>query len=91
LCHTHGMAREMPRVTVTLPADLVDEMRAQIGPRETSAWIAGAIADRLALERLGAAIADFEAEHGAISPDDISIALDRTAWKPTTSRRKSRA
>lgn len=82
------MAREMPRVTVTLPADLVDEMRARIGPRETHAWVAAAIADRLALERLGAAIADYETEHGAIGAEDIAAALDRTAWKPRTRRRK---
>lgn len=82
------MAREMPRVTVTLPADLVDEMRAQIGPRETSAWVAGAIADRLALERLGAAVADYESEHGAITDADVAAALKRTTWKPTKSRRK---
>ncbi|MGQ0623990.1 MAG: hypothetical protein ACT4PP_04945 [Sporichthyaceae bacterium] len=82
------MAREMPRVTVTLPAELVDEMRARVGPRETSAWVAGAIADRLALERLGAAISDYESEHGAITEQDIATARKRTSWKPATSRRK---
>lgn len=82
------MAREMPRVTVTLPAALVEEMRAQVGPRETSAWVAGAIADRLALERLGAAVADYESEHGEISDSDIAAALKRTAWRAGNSRRK---
>lgn len=82
----------MPRVTVTLPAELVDEMRAQIGPRETSAWVAAAIADRLALERLNSAIADYEAEFGAITETDIAHALERTAWKPPPkSRRRSPA
>jgi hypothetical protein len=78
----------MPRVTVTLPADLVEEMRARVGPRETSAWVAGAIADRLALERLGAAVAEYESENGPITDEDIAAALKRTAWKPTKSRRK---
>lgn len=78
----------MPRVTITLPAELVDEMRAYVGPRETSAWIAQAIADRLACERLGAAIADYEAEFGAIGAEDIAAAQDRTTWKPARSRRK---
>lgn len=82
------MTREMPRVTVTLPAELVAEMRARIGPRETSAWVAAAIADRLALEGLGAVIADYEAEFGAITEDDIALALDRTAWTPPKSRRR---
>jgi hypothetical protein len=82
------MAREMPRVTVTLPAELVEEMRSHIGPRETSAWVAGAIADRLAVERLSDAIAAYEAESGAIGAEEITVAMERTAWKPTRSRRK---
>jgi Arc/MetJ-type ribon-helix-helix transcriptional regulator len=85
------MAREMPRITVTLPADLVDEVRAQVGPRETSAWVAGAIAERLARERLAAAVADYEAETGPITEHDIATAKDRTRWKPPRARRKSPA
>lgn len=83
-----GMAREMPRVTVTLPADLVREMRSQVGPRETSAWVAKAIADRLALERLADAVTEYEANAGPITEEDIAAARRRTEWKPRRSRRK---
>ena len=82
------MGREMPRITVTLPAELVEEMRALVGPRETSAWVARAVAERLSRERLAAAVADYEAETGPISAGDIAAAQKRTAWKPPRSRRK---
>lgn len=78
----------MPRITVTLPAELVEQLRAQVGTGETSAWVAGAIAERLARERLAAAVADYEAEAGAISDEDIAAAKKRTAWNPPGSRRR---
>jgi Arc/MetJ-type ribon-helix-helix transcriptional regulator len=85
------MAREMPRITVTLPPDLVDEIRAQVGPRETSAWVARAITEYLARERLAAAVAEYEAETGPISEEDIAAANKRTAWKPPRRRRSPAA
>jgi hypothetical protein len=85
------MAREMPRITVTLPPDLVDEIRAQVGPRETSAWVARAITEYLARERLAAAVAEYEAETGPISEEDIAAAKNRTAWKPPRRRRSPAA
>lgn len=85
------MAREMPRITVTLPAELVEEVRSQVGPRKTSAWVARAIAERLARERLATAVAEYEAEAGPISDEDIAAAEEHTAWKPARSRRKSPA
>lgn len=85
------MAREMPRITVTLPPDLVEEIRARVGPRETSAWVARAITEYLARERLAAAVAEYEGETSPISEDDIAAAKTRTAWKPARPRRRSPA
>lgn len=81
----------MPRITVTLPAELVEEIRAQVGRGETSAWVAQAISERLARQRLAAAVAAYEAETGPITDEDIAAAKDRTAWKPARVRRKSPA
>jgi hypothetical protein len=82
------MNREMPRLTVTLPGDLVEEVRERAGRGGVSSWIAQAAAERLARERLAAAIAEYEADAGPITDEDIAAARARTAWQPTTRRRK---
>lgn len=79
----------MPRLTVTLPADLLDEVRARTGRGTVSSWIAQAVAERLARERLAAAVAEYEAESGVITDEDIAAARARTAWKPPAGRRTS--
>lgn len=78
----------MPRLTVTLPGELMDEVRARAGRGGVSSWMAQAAAERLARERLTAAIAEYEAEAGPITDEDIAAARARTAWKPPTTRRK---
>lgn len=78
----------MPRLTVTLPADVLAEVRTRAGRGGVSAWIAEAAADRLARERLATAIAQYESEHGAITDEDIAAARARTAWRPAARRRK---
>ncbi|HEU5267813.1 MAG TPA: hypothetical protein VFU35_13980 [Jatrophihabitans sp.] len=82
------MDREMPRLTVTLPSDLVAEVRARAGRGGVSSWIAQAAAERLARERLAAAIAEYEAEAGPITDEVIAAARARTAWRPPARRRK---
>ncbi len=78
----------MPRLTVTLPADLVEDVRARAERGHISSWIAQAVAERLARERLAAAIAEYEAEAGAITDEDIAAARARTAWEPSIRRSK---
>lgn len=79
----------MPRLTVTLPSDLLRQMRSRVGPRQTSAWVAQAIAERLDREQLVAAVADYEAEAGSINEQDIESAKQRTAWEPAGTRHVS--
>lgn len=78
----------MPRLTVTLPGDLVDEVRARAGRGGVSSWIVQAAAERLGRDRLAAAIAEYEADGGPITDEDIAAARSRTAWEPTSRRRK---
>lgn len=73
----------MPRLTVTLPGDLLDAVREQAGRGQVSSWIAQAAAERLGRERLAAALADYEAEHGVITDADIAASRQRTAWSPS--------
>lgn len=77
----------MPRLTVTLPGDLLEEVRAQAGRGGVSAWIAEAAAERLSRERLAAAITEYEASTGPITDEDIAAARSRTAWRPSPQRR----
>lgn len=78
----------MPRLTVTLPGDLVEEVRARAGRGGVSSWIAQAAAERLGRERLAAAIAEYEADAGPITDEDIAAARVRTTWRPAAPRRK---
>ncbi|MGH9067644.1 MAG: hypothetical protein ACRD0J_09170 [Acidimicrobiales bacterium] len=82
------MERAMPRLTITLPADLVEEVRARANRGNISSWIAQAVAERLAREQLAAAIADYEAEAGAVTEEDVTVARARTSWEPSARRRK---
>lgn len=77
----------MPRLTVTLPSELLEEVRARAGRGGVSSWIAQAAAERLARERLAAAIAEYEADAGLITDQDIAAARTRTAWQPAGQRR----
>ncbi len=88
MCHTGSVNREMPRLTVTLPGDLVDEVRARAGRGGVSSWIAQAAAERLGRERLAAAIAEYEVDSGPITDEDIAAARARTVWQPSGRRRK---
>ncbi len=79
----------MPRLTVTLPSDLVSEVRARAGRGGVSSWIAQAAAERLGRERLAAAIAEYEADAGPLTSEDIAAARARTAWSPPVRHRTS--
>lgn len=85
------MNREMARVTVTLPGDLLEEVRARAGRGGVSSWMAQAAAERLGRERLAAAIAEYEAETGPITDEDIAAARARTAWRPPAGQREQPA
>jgi len=85
------MDRAMPRLTITLPADLVEDIRARAERGNISSWIAQAVAERLVRERLAAAIAEYEAQAGAISDEDIAAARARTTWEPSLEHTKTPA
>ena len=68
------------RVTVTVDESLLEAatLAVELGDADSvSAWIADAMADRRAKERrlaaLSAMIADYEAEHGVITADEVAI------------------
>lgn len=67
------------RITLTIDADLLDEASAAVSDGDASsvsAWVNQAMADksehRLRLKALGEAIADYEAEFGKITPEEVA-------------------
>ncbi len=78
----------MPRLTITLPGELAEQVRARAGRGGVSSWIAEAAAERLSRERLADAIAAYESAAGPITDEDITAARARTAWEPTARRGK---
>ena len=74
--YDEGMTKR--RVTLTIDADLLDEARAAVSDGDASsvsAWANQAMADksenRRRLKALGEAIADYEAEFGKITDEEL--------------------
>ncbi len=81
------------RVTVTIEFDLLDEVRAFVKEgtcRSLSEWINEAIAERLAEDRrlavLRQMIAEYEAEHGVITEEDMAAVAQRDRDEATAYR-----
>lgn len=70
---------QVRRVTVTVDGDLLDEVAGAVAEGRAgsvSAWVAEAIAQRSERERrlreLAALMAEYEAEHGTISEEELA-------------------
>jgi hypothetical protein len=89
------MAKE--KVTLTLDADALAELRAQVGARSLSAAVDNAVAAYLArMRHLGAVdewLAEMEREYGPVPPETLDWAADLVdAWeadRSSSSPRKS--
>ena len=79
----------MPKMQVYLPSELYEQVKARSDQLNVSALLQDALAERLAqLDRLDAAraaLAEYEAEFGVITPEEIAARL-----AADTSRVKSR-
>ena len=63
------------RLSLSLPVKLAAEIRSEAKRRGVpiSAWAAEAMESRLLLDRARAAIADYEAEHGQITAEELRM------------------
>ncbi|MFJ9904303.1 CopG family transcriptional regulator [Streptomyces sp. NPDC101152] len=64
------------KVTVTIPEDLLDEIRAEAAERGLSAYVAEALRFKLDRDRLRELIDWLQEEHGPVTEDEHAAALD---------------
>ncbi|MEW1547999.1 hypothetical protein [Streptomyces tsukubensis] len=58
-------------ISVSLPADLLGELRARAGRQGVSGYITEAVRHQLAMDGLAEIVAAHEAEHGALTDEEI--------------------
>ena len=64
------------KVTVTIPEDLLDEIRAEAAERGLSAYVAEALRAKRDRDRLQELVDWLEEEHGSVTEDERAAALD---------------
>jgi hypothetical protein len=64
------------KVTVTIPEDLLDEIRAEAAERGLSAYVAEALRIKRDRDRLVELVGWLEEEHGPVTEDERAAALD---------------
>jgi Arc/MetJ-type ribon-helix-helix transcriptional regulator len=65
------------KYTVTLPEELAEEIRSEVGPGAFSAYVTKAIERQRAHDRLGELVADLEKEHGPVTDEELAVAEAR--------------
>ncbi len=86
------------KFTVSIPEELYEDLRREARAERTtvSAWVADAVEHQLGLRAMDEGIAEYEAEHGVITEDelaevkaDIDAALARSRAKVAGPRRRA--
>lgn len=70
------------RVTITLPGDVVEQVRGRAVGEGVSRWIATAVAHELEHEHLGELVEELDAELGTPDPDmmaEFEILMEKVA------------
>ncbi|MFF0446867.1 hypothetical protein ACFYT4_10705 [Streptomyces sp. NPDC004609] len=61
-------------ISVSMPADLVTELRSRAGRRGVSGYITEAVRHQLAMDGLAEIVASHEEEHGALTEQEVEAA-----------------
>jgi hypothetical protein len=67
------------KLSITLEAEVADELRGVAGPRGVSAFVNAAVRQQLQANRLRRMLKDMEAESGPI-PEDVQRRVDALRW-----------
>ncbi|WP_431959248.1 hypothetical protein [Actinacidiphila sp. bgisy160] len=62
------------KYSVSLPEDLAEAVRAHVGPGGFSAYVAEALEQRVAIDKLREIVADFETDNDPLSRDEVEAA-----------------
>jgi hypothetical protein len=66
------MGQPAAKLSVSVPGELAEELRRTVGARGLSGFVARAIAHELERQRLGALLADMDAELGPVPPAELA-------------------
>ena len=59
------------KLSITLPSELAEKLRARSGPGEVSAYVAAAVQRQIERDGLAELVAAIEAEHGPADPEEV--------------------
>ncbi|WP_354638607.1 hypothetical protein [Kitasatospora camelliae] len=62
------------KYSISLPEDLAETVRAHVGPGGFSAYVAEALEQRVAMEKLREIVADFETDNDGLTRTEIEAA-----------------
>ncbi|MEV4323848.1 CopG family transcriptional regulator [Microbispora rosea] len=62
------------KYSVSLPEQLAEAIRAQVGPGGFSAYVTEALEQRMAMDRLREIVADFETDNDPLTREEIDAA-----------------
>ncbi|RKN03228.1 hypothetical protein [Streptomyces radicis] len=62
------------KFSISLPEELAEAARAHVGPGGFSAYVAEALAQRVAMDKLREIVADFETDNDQLTRDEIEAA-----------------
>ena len=79
---THGDFVVAERITISLDKQLAERLRRAAGEDDAnvSAWVSDAIERSLNSRGLRAVVAEWGAEHGAFTPQELDRARQRLGW-----------
>jgi len=62
------------KYSVSLPEDLAEAVRTQVGPGGFSAYVAQAIEQRVAMDKLREVVEDFTVDHDPLTREEVEAA-----------------
>jgi Arc/MetJ-type ribon-helix-helix transcriptional regulator len=62
------------KYSISLPEDLADTIRAHVGPGGFSAYVAEALEQRVAMDKLREIVTDFETDNGPLAREEVEAA-----------------
>jgi len=85
------MGEPTGKYSITMPRDIADAARARSGPSGLSAYVAAAVARQIERDNLNELIQVAEADHGAVTEEEIQALRDQLHQARERQARERRA